>query len=82
MHYLKVSINSISNKIVIMCGDMNVGKTCLVSKYVLGVCPTSPLPTIGGELKTKVIQLNSGIKIKAQIWDTAGQEKYKSMTSQ
>lgn len=65
-----------------MCGDMSVGKTCLVSKYVLGVCPSYPLPTIGGELKTKVIRLKDGTKIKAQIWDTAGQEKYKSMTSQ
>ena len=65
-----------------MCGDMSVGKTCLIAKYVLGIFPQSPLPTIAVELKTKVITLNNQTKIKAQIWDTAGQEKYKSITSQ
>lgn len=60
---------------------MSVGKTCFISKYVLGVFPTSPLPTIAVELKTKIISLKDGSAIKAQIWDTAGQEKYKSITS-
>jgi small GTP-binding protein len=61
---------------------MSVGKTCLVSKFVTGEFPSCPLPTIGGELKLKIVQLSNGVTIKAQIWDTAGQEKYKSITSQ
>lgn len=67
---------------VIMCGDMSVGKTCIVSKYVLGIFPSSPLPTIGSDLKTKIVELEDGFSVKAQIWDTAGHEKYKSITSQ
>ena len=43
--------------------------------------PTSPLPTIAVEFATKIIQLKEGGYVKAQIWDTAGQEKYKSITS-
>jgi small GTP-binding protein len=60
---------------------MNVGKTCILSKYVLGIFPSSPLPTVAVELKTKVLTLKNGKNVKAQIWDTAGQEKYKSITS-
>jgi small GTP-binding protein len=66
---------------VILVGDMGVGKTSLLSKYVRGIFPTSPLPTIAIEFATKIIQLKEGGYVKAQIWDTAGQEKYKSITS-
>jgi|LauGreDrversion4_2_1035121.scaffolds.fasta_scaffold1646263_2 Rab family protein len=67
--------------LVILVGDMGVGKSCLLSKYVKGIFPTSPLPTIAVEFATKIIQLKEGGYVKAQIWDTAGQEKYKSITS-
>ena len=58
-----------------------MGKTSLLSKYVKGIFPPSPLPTIAIEFATKIIQIKEGGYIKAQIWDTAGQEKYKSITS-
>ncbi len=61
---------------------MSVGKSCLLNKYVKGFFPTTPLPTIAVEFATKIIQLKEGGYVKAQIWDTAGQEKYKSITSQ
>ena len=64
-----------------MVGDSNVGKSCLLSKYAKGIFPTSPLPTIAVEFATKTIQIKGKEIIKAQIWDTAGQEKYKSITS-
>ena len=64
-----------------MVGDSSVGKSCLLSKYIKGVFPTSPLPTIAVEFATKTITVKDRFNIKAQIWDTAGQEKYKSITS-
>ena len=66
---------------IIIIGDSGVGKTSLLSKYIKGVFPSSPLPTIAIEFATKIIQIKEGGFIKAQIWDTAGQEKYKSITS-
>lgn len=63
-----------------MVGDSGVGKSCLLSKYVKGIFPTSSVPTIAVEFATKTIELKN-VKIKAQIWDTAGQEKYRSITS-
>ena len=65
---------------IIIIGDTSVGKTALLSKYLKGIFPTSPLPTVATEFATKIIQIKEGGYIKAQIWDTAGQEKYKSIT--
>ena len=65
---------------IIIIGDASVGKTALLSKYLKGVFPASPLPTVATEFATKIIQIKEGGYIKAQIWDTAGQEKYKSIT--
>ena len=65
---------------IIIIGDTNVGKTALLSKYLKGIFQASPLPTVGTEFATKIIQIKEGGYIKAQIWDTAGQEKYKSIT--
>ena len=65
---------------IIIIGDSCVGKTALLSKYLKGVFPTSPLSTVATEFATKIIQIKEGGYIKAQIWDTAGEEKYKSIT--
>ena len=65
---------------IILIGDTSVGKTALLSKYLKGVFPTSPLSTVATEFATKIIRIKDGGSIKAQIWDTAGEEKYKSIT--
>ena len=60
---------------------MGVGKSSLMSQYIKKEFPESPLPTIAIEFATKIVKIKEGGYIKAQIWDTAGQEKYKSITS-
>ena len=63
---------------VILVGDSGVGKTCLLSMYVKGMCEQT-IPTIAVEFCTKEIELFDGTKIKVQLWDTAGQERFKSL---
>jgi len=63
---------------VTLVGDSGVGKTCLLSMYVKGMCEQS-IPTIAIEFCTKEIELYDGTKIKVQLWDTAGQERFKSL---
>lgn len=63
---------------VILVGDSGVGKTCLLSMYVKGVC-SQTIPTIAVEFCTKEIRLADGTIIKVQLWDTAGQERFKSL---
>lgn len=60
---------------------MGVGKSSILSQYIKNEFPESPLPTIAIEFATKIIPVKEGGCVKAQIWDTAGQEKYKSITS-
>ena len=78
---MKITKNAILINIVILVGDMGVGKTSLISQYIKNIFPENPLPTIAIEFTTKIIQINTNTKIKMQIWDTTGQEKYKSITS-
>ena len=58
-----------------------VGKTFLLSRYMRETIPKHQGPTIGVEFATKVVPLKDNVYIKAQIWDTAGQEKYRAMTA-
>ena len=67
--------------LVILVGDAAVGKTCLVSRYIKGTIPKQKTPTVGVEFATKAVELRDNVIIKAQIWDTAGQEKYRAITS-
>lgn len=66
---------------VILIGDMGVGKTSLLRKFINGKYDPNSLPTIGVDLGTKILDIDNN-QIKGQFWDTAGQEKYKSITSQ
>jgi len=62
-------------------GDTSVGKTSLLNVYMKGVFPDKNFPTIGVEFASKIITLKDNSKIKIQIFDTAGQEKYRSIVS-
>ena len=64
---------------IILVGDIGVGKTNILSKYISNKFETDSKSTIGVELSTKTFNINNN-KINAQIWNTAGQEKYKSLT--
>ena len=64
---------------VILIGDSGVGKTNIMSKFLKNKFMEESKATVGVEFGSKLFDLN-GHKIKAQIWDTAGQEKYKSIT--
>ena len=64
---------------VILVGDVSVGKTNLLTQYVDGKLPEKANSTIGIEFKNKIIEKN-GRKIRLQIWDTCGQEKFMSIT--
>jgi len=65
----------------IILGDNNCGKTSLLGRYVDDVLGSDDYyPTIGVDFKIKVVESN-GKQIKMNIWDTAGQEKFKSIIS-
>lgn len=64
---------------IIVIGDANVGKTSIVQcLYDPNVKPGSSVPTIGAEFRSQCFTVD-GQKVRLQIWDTAGQEKFTSL---
>ena len=63
---------------IIFIGDSGVGKSCLTSKAVKNNFEDYYQATVGFEFLTFNMKLNKTV-IKLQIWDTCGQEIYKSL---
>jgi len=64
---------------VLVVGNSMVGKSVLMYRFVDDTYDTSLTTTIGIDFKIKTIDLD-GKRIKLQIWDTAGQDRYKTLT--
>ena len=64
---------------ILLVGDSGVGKTTLLLKYVDNQFSDSHITTIGVEYKDKEIMVKDK-KVNLQIWDTSGQERYRSIT--
>ena len=65
---------------IIVIGDSGVGKSCLTSKAVKNMFIEFYQATIGFEFLTYNLKMNDTI-VKLQIWDTCGQEVYRSLIS-
>ena len=65
---------------IVIIGDTYVGKTNILSRYISNEFDPNSNSTIGVELTTKTYNFDNN-DVKVQIWDTAGQEKYRSITS-
>ena len=72
-----------SEIIVLKCvllGEASVGKSSLINRFINGNFNKDSLPTIVGCYSTKELLFEKeNIKIKYEIWDTAGQEKYRAL---
>ena len=71
-------INYDLNFKLIVIGDSGVGKSCLSIKATKNVFQNHYASTLGFEFFSVNLKLNEKI-IKLQIWDTCGQEIYKSL---
>ena len=63
----------------IIVGDAAVGKSNLLLRYIFNTFKSEYQLTIGVEFGEKNIKLNNKI-YQLQIWDTAGQEQFRSIT--
>ena len=64
---------------VVLLGETGVGKTSILTKYITGTFSHIVMTSTGTSFVTKNIDIDGNNKIKFQIWDTAGQEKYRSL---
>ena len=66
---------------VVLLGDSGVGKTCIISRYISGSFDSNSASTNGASYASKKVEYKDINKtLILDIWDTAGQEKYKSLT--
>jgi len=64
---------------VVVLGESQVGKTCLVLRYIEGFFSPVQQSTVGAFFLAKKVALADGAVLKMQLWDTAGQERFHAM---
>ena len=67
---------------VIMLGDVAVGKTSLVTRFVDNEFKSAYHCTVGVEYKVKSLKIDPYTNVNLKIWDTCGEEKYRTITRQ
>ncbi|XP_057383391.1 ras-related protein Rab-36 isoform X1 [Balaenoptera acutorostrata] len=65
---------------VVVVGDLYVGKTSLIHRFCKNVFDRDYKATIGVDFEMERFEV-AGIPFSLQIWDTAGQEKFKCIAS-
>ncbi|XP_054888591.1 ras-related protein Rab-19 [Poeciliopsis prolifica] len=64
---------------IILVGDSDVGKTCMVQRFKSGIFIEKQQNTIGVDFTVRTLDID-GKKVKMQVWDTAGQERFRTIT--
>jgi len=65
---------------VILIGDSGVGKSSLLRCFTDGTFAEVSDPTVGVDFFARIIKVADGTPIKLQLWDTAGHERFRSIT--
>ena len=65
---------------VVLIGESGVGKTSIINRYTANTFCSKLTPTPGASFTAKVIALKEyNNTIKFEMWDTAGQQKYRAL---
>ena len=64
---------------ITLIGESSVGKTSFIKQYTSNTFNQELQATIGGEREYKTLEINDK-KVRLAFWDTAGQEKYRSLS--
>ena len=65
---------------VVLIGESGVGKTSIITRYTRNQFKSQLMATSGANFVTKnVIMEDENQSIKFEIWDTAGQEKFRAL---
>ena len=66
---------------MVLVGESGVGKTSIITQFIDQTFQEDIQSTTGGTFSTKSVVCDGGKVLKFEIWDTAGQEKYRSLTT-
>jgi small GTP-binding protein len=67
---------------VILLGDIAVGKTAILSRFVDDKYTNEYKCNVGVEFKLKSLNVESNKGADLQIWDTVGEERFRTLTRQ
>ncbi len=67
---------------IILIGDASVGKTSILQRFIHNKFKVEYTCTIGVDYCVKSLVLDNKITVDLQIWDTCGQERFKTLTRQ
>ena len=65
---------------VILVGDISVGKTSVLGRFIDNKFSTEYKCTVGSDTKVKNVKIDQNNFAKISIWDTAGEEKFRAVT--
>jgi small GTP-binding protein len=68
-----------SNVKICLLGGSGVGKTCIINRFSNNLFDENSISTSGGSYSVKDVTVN-GKTVHCDVWDTAGQEKFRSLT--
>ena len=63
---------------VTLVGDSGVGKSSIIGRYISGIFIGDGVSSSGANYSQKIYEKNNQ-KVRLNIWDTAGQEKFRSL---
>ena len=66
---------------ILTLGENGVGKTSILIRFIENKFFKDYRATIGIDFKTKILNINNK-EIKLKIWDSAGQERFRNLTTQ
>ena len=75
---MNMSVSSFKKFKLVFLGNQSVGKSSIISRYVYDAYEPESNPTIGVDFVVKSIYYGENT-YKIHFWDTAGQEKFKSL---
>ena len=65
---------------ILLVGDTGAGKSCLLMRYVDDTFTRNYISTIGVDFKVRGVDVD-GKRVKLQIWDTSGQDRFRDITN-
>lgn len=65
---------------VLLLGDSTVGKTCFLMRFTENTFQEIHMSTIGLDYRFKKMPVDEGKEATVQIWDTAGQDRFRAIT--
>ena len=64
---------------VVLLGESAVGKTSIITRFVENKFKQDTMSSLSANFVSKKIEIGNNKSIKFDIWDTAGQEKYRAL---